>query len=922
MTEQTERRARFGARDYAGLALFAVGTLVAASAVAGLLQGTADENLNPLTRLVVGLIGLAGHWPLLVISIGLLVLGALLFVSPRRVKPAPTAAGGAALLVGLSLGFGALTGGSAGGALGAVLVGAESGTAIVVLGLALGLIAFAAGAYGVAVGFGLAPGAKPWVRGDVDKTERGTSSAPSEARPIQAKGRRKGAGDKPQPSAQPRIEVEASPSAAKSGAAVEAVPESKTSSDSTGVNTPGVRPMSASSPASKAVPKPGTQERAEPRTKTPAPHVARPLEGAGGGPDRSGQPAATDMGAGVRPFGSAAAAAAAAAATSEQPVDLTGAGSGRSKTDAPSEPDAVVVAPDEGSVGNVRPMRRVEDSTKAEPAAADVAPPTVGELLAAQEAAAAQAREDAVDDALSAATEADPGGFAAKLPDAEEELDGDEDDWDEAAEALAAGEELEDEEESEEDEVTTPPAAVQSEDDDEEWDEEEEDEDAVAELDEGEEEDDEDDEEWEWVEEDDDDEVVAEGDEEDEDDEEWEEDEAEEVYAEDDDEEEDEEDDGEWEYEDEEDEAVATDSEELVAEQPAAESKGGAKNKGGNTGKSTAKVPTEVTTSEAQAEGEVVRAHASGPAQRGLFSELDESGVVHEPADEAVAEATPQPAAKAGSQSKAQSKGKSKATAKAGSKSSDESESDPRASVEPEPVATHVASQAIDPEPVVETAPAALPVEDVASDVQAPAATGVTEGANEAEAKAEPEAKAPDKGKAKVEPKSKVEPKATAESKPKAEPKAKAKSEPKVKTSSKAKASAKADKEADAESADAPVVEAAAAPKTKQPAVAAAAESADVVLEPAARTSLPSQPIDFGSDHDKLVYEAGCMFLDEGRVAVSMLQKRYELDFKTSTAILDELQQRGLIGPYLGGKRRDILITKDEWTALVAGTSS
>jgi DNA segregation ATPase FtsK/SpoIIIE-like protein len=60
-------------------------------------------------------------------------------------------------------------------------------------------------------------------------------------------------------------------------------------------------------------------------------------------------------------------------------------------------------------------------------------------------------------------------------------------------------------------------------------------------------------------------------------------------------------------------------------------------------------------------------------------------------------------------------------------------------------------------------------------------------------------------------------------------------------------------------------------------------------------------------------YRAGCLFLERNRVAVSMLQREFNMDFKVATAVLDQLQDVGLIGPYLGGQRRDILMSHDEW---------
>jgi len=63
----------------------------------------------------------------------------------------------------------------------------------------------------------------------------------------------------------------------------------------------------------------------------------------------------------------------------------------------------------------------------------------------------------------------------------------------------------------------------------------------------------------------------------------------------------------------------------------------------------------------------------------------------------------------------------------------------------------------------------------------------------------------------------------------------------------------------------------------------------------------------------KLVYEAGCVILEQKRVAVSMLERRFSIDFDQACRVLDELQQAGLIGPYMGGRTRDILLTREQW---------
>ena len=91
-----------------------------------------------------------------------------------------------------------------------------------------------------------------------------------------------------------------------------------------------------------------------------------------------------------------------------------------------------------------------------------------------------------------------------------------------------------------------------------------------------------------------------------------------------------------------------------------------------------------------------------------------------------------------------------------------------------------------------------------------------------------------------------------------------------------------------------------------------------VVLDPQAAPSARSEPTPTGDD---LVFKCGLLFLKQNRVAVSMLQREFGLDFKQATAVLDQLQEQGLIGPYLGGQRRDILLTAEEWRARVGAAS-
>jgi len=99
--------------------------------------------------------------------------------------------------------------------------------------------------------------------------------------------------------------------------------------------------------------------------------------------------------------------------------------------------------------------------------------------------------------------------------------------------------------------------------------------------------------------------------------------------------------------------------------------------------------------------------------------------------------------------------------------------------------------------------------------------------------------------------------------------------------------------------------------------------SSPVVLKPrkgkrkAKADSSPPTP-----DHssEELLAVSGQLFLDEGRVAVSLLQRRFDLDFQAACEVLDGLQEAGLIGPYKGGQQRDILMTEEEWQSKVAAS--
>lgn len=132
-----------------------------------------------------------------------------------------------------------------------------------------------------------------------------------------------------------------------------------------------------------------------------------------------------------------------------------------------------------------------------------------------------------------------------------------------------------------------------------------------------------------------------------------------------------------------------------------------------------------------------------------------------------------------------------------------------------------------------------------------------------------------------------------------------------------------AEEEAEAAATAAAVETPASAPRERAGAAPAAAKQQEFVLQPvpAPKPERSETRDEEGESWSKLVYEAGCAILEQKRVAVSMLERRFGIDFELACRVLDELQHAGLIGPYMGGRTRDILLTREQWLPHAPQTS-
>ena len=50
------------------------------------------------------------------------------------------------------------------------------------------------------------------------------------------------------------------------------------------------------------------------------------------------------------------------------------------------------------------------------------------------------------------------------------------------------------------------------------------------------------------------------------------------------------------------------------------------------------------------------------------------------------------------------------------------------------------------------------------------------------------------------------------------------------------------------------------------------------------------------------------------------MQRRLKLGYARAARIVDEMEERGIIGPYEGAKPRQLLITREQWEQMQNGT--
>ena len=67
---------------------------------------------------------------------------------------------------------------------------------------------------------------------------------------------------------------------------------------------------------------------------------------------------------------------------------------------------------------------------------------------------------------------------------------------------------------------------------------------------------------------------------------------------------------------------------------------------------------------------------------------------------------------------------------------------------------------------------------------------------------------------------------------------------------------------------------------------------------------------------DEILPQAAEVVFDTKQASVSMLQRRLKLGYARAARIMDEMEEKGIVGPNQGSKPREILLTREQWDEL------
>lgn len=87
-------------------------------------------------------------------------------------------------------------------------------------------------------------------------------------------------------------------------------------------------------------------------------------------------------------------------------------------------------------------------------------------------------------------------------------------------------------------------------------------------------------------------------------------------------------------------------------------------------------------------------------------------------------------------------------------------------------------------------------------------------------------------------------------------------------------------------------------------------------IEKEASASAQNDRSDSPGDNDELLPKAIDIVMELGQASTSMLQRKMSIGFARAGRIMDQMEQRGIVGPSQGSKPREIMLTKEQYMEL------
>ena len=91
------------------------------------------------------------------------------------------------------------------------------------------------------------------------------------------------------------------------------------------------------------------------------------------------------------------------------------------------------------------------------------------------------------------------------------------------------------------------------------------------------------------------------------------------------------------------------------------------------------------------------------------------------------------------------------------------------------------------------------------------------------------------------------------------------------------------------------------------------------VVQDKDKKSAPAEAASGSDDGDELLPAAVEVVLETGQASVSMLQRRLKLGYSRAARLVDQMEERGIVGPFEGSKPRQLLIDKAKWQEMQMG---